>query len=179
MRIENLKNKYLALESIHKFFFKAIFVYIIWEFAYQFFLKNLTLDSYLIMNSVKRSKDLLNYFGYDVSSDFNLISINNYRGVLITSECGILPIMGFYIAYIFAYPVKYSIKFFYIIIGIISLQLLNVLRISILTLTMAFFNNYWEFIHRADSYIIFYPIILILWYSISTFHKNDFSLPDN
>ena len=177
--IKNLKNKYSTLTPFHRFFYKSIFFYIIWEFAYQFYFIDQNLDNYLIANAVRGSKKILSYFQYEVLSHFNLISIKNFRSVLITSECGILQTLGFYIAFLFGYPIKINIKTLFIIIGAILLYLFNILRISILTLTIAYYENYWEIVHKMDSYVIFYPLILFLWYSASTFHEENFSLSNN
>ena len=179
MHIKNLKNKYFALRPFHRFFYKSIFAYIVWEFAYQFYFKDQTLDNYLIKNAVEGAKNFLNYFKYEVSTEFNLISIKNFRAVLITSECGILPTIGFYMAFIVGYPIKNKIKIFYIVFGAILIHLFNILRISMLTLSMAYYEIHWEIIHKIDAYIIFYPLILFLWYSASTFHEENFSLSNN
>ena len=179
MLIKNLKNKYSTLTPFKRFFYDSIFFYVVWEFAYQFFFKDQSLDNYLITNAVRWSKYFLSFFQYNVLSDFNLISIEGFRTVLITSECGILPTFGFYTAFIFGYPIKINIKILFIIIGAILLHLFNILRISILTLTMAYCDNLWGIVHRLDSYVIFYPLILFLWYSASTFHEKNFSLSNN
>ena len=64
-------------------------------------------------------------------------------------------------------------------IGAILIHLFNILRISMLTLSMAYYEVYWEIIHRIDAYVIFYPLIISLWYSASTFHEKKFSLSNN
>ena len=179
MHIKNLKNKYSTLTPFKRFFYDSIFFYVVWEFAYQFFFKDQSLDNYLITNAVRGSKYFLSFFQYNVLSDFNLISIEGFRTVLITSECGILPTLGFYTAFVFGYPIKINVKIFFIITGAILLHLFNILRISILTLTMVYYENLWDIVHRIDSYVIFYPLILFLWYSASTFHEENFSLSDN
>ena len=56
LRIKNLKNKYSTLTPFKRFFFDSIFFYIVWEFAYQFFFKDQSLDNYLITNAVRGSK---------------------------------------------------------------------------------------------------------------------------
>ena len=179
LRIKSLKNKYSTLTPFKRFFYSSILFYVAWELVYQFYFKDQVIDNHLITNAVKGSKYFLSFFQYTVLSDFNLISIKGFRAVLITSECGILPTFGFYAAFIFGYPIKINIKNLFIIIGAILLHLFNILRISILTLTMAYFDNLWNIVHRLDSYVIFYPLILFLWYSASTFHEENFSLSNN
>lgn len=78
------------------------------------------------------SKTIINWFGYNsISNDYQLLVAG--RGTInIVYSCLGLGVMSFFSAFVIAYPKKFKPKLIFLVAGLISIQVLNVLRFVLL-----------------------------------------------
>ena len=163
MLIKSLKNKYGNLSLIEKFFLISAVTYLSWSLFYYFILLDSVFDFLLIKYAVKYASTILNIFNFETEVIINEISIIGEESVIINSGCNILKVFGIYISFVLGYPNYITKKIIYSLTGFLLLFLLNVIRISIFTVVIAYIPEYWSIIHKYSTFIIFYPIILGLW----------------
>ena len=160
---KSLKNKYSRLTLIEKFFSISVVTYLSWNLFYNFILLDSILDLLLIKYAVEYASTVLNIFNFETEVFLNEISIVGEKSVLINSGCNILKVFGIYLSFVLGYPNYITKKIIYSIIGFSFLFLINVIRISIFTIITAHMPQYWSIIHKYSTFILFYPIILVLW----------------
>lgn len=164
MLIKSLKNKYSKLSLIEIFFLISVLTYLFWSFSYNFILLDSVFDSLLIRYAVKCASIVLNIFNFETKVFSNEISIVGEKSILINSGCNILKVFGIYVSFVLGYPNHILKKLKYSLIGFSLLFLMNVFRISIFTIVIAYIPEYWSIIHKHSTFIIFYPLILYLWF---------------
>jgi exosortase/archaeosortase family protein len=83
---------------------------------------------------LQSSAQIINWFGYTaITNDFQLLVAG--RGILqVVYSCLGLGVMSFFTAFVIAYPKKLKAKLFFLISGLIGIQLLNILRFVLLAL---------------------------------------------
>ena len=163
MLIKSLKNKYRSLSLIEKFFSISVVTYLSWNLFYNFILLDSVFDLLLIKCAVEIASIVLNIFNFETEVFLNEISIVGEKSVLINSGCNILKVFGIYLSFVLGYPNYITKKIIYSIIGFSFLFLINVIRISIFTIITAYMPEHWSIIHKYSTFILFYPIILVLW----------------
>ncbi len=105
---------------------------------------------------------------------FGFYAIHNEMDVMIVDgpylrinySCLGLGVMSFLAAFVFAFPASWKGTFKMLIIGIITIYILNILRIAGLGLLFAFFQsqrNYFEYHHEIFNVIV-YAIIFVMLY---------------
>ena len=145
MLTKSLKNYYSKLSLIEKFFSISVATYLSWSLFYNFILLDSVFDLILIKYAVIYASTVLNIFNFETEVFLNEISIFGKESVLINSGCNILKVFGIYVSFVF------------------GLFFMNVFRISIFTLVIAYTPEFWPMTHKYSTFIIFYPLILSLW----------------
>jgi exosortase/archaeosortase family protein len=115
-----------------------------------------------------------------VESSGRILNVFNARGVEILNDCNGLDLLGIYTGFIIAYPGPIRERLLLLAGGLLLLYFANVLRIAVLALSNVYYPDYWDNVHRASSYVFFYPLILGLWYiwTIISDQKTIFSAGD-
>ena len=120
------------------------------------------------------SSKLLNWLGYPaITNDTDILVVGHGRLKLIYSCLG-LGIMSFFSAFIIAYPKKLKARLIFLALGIIVIQLLNVIRFAVLEI----FWDKNEDTQIVDHHTLFNIIIYVL-IAISLYFwvKHDDKLP--
>ena len=163
MFTRSLKNYYSKLSLIEKFFSISVATYLSWSLFYNFILIDSVFDLILIKYAVIYASTVLNIFNFETEVFLNEISIFGKESVLINSGCNILKVFGIYVSFVFGYPNYIIKKLIYSLIGFLLLFFMNVFRISIFTLVIAYTPEFWPMTHKYSTFIIFYPLILSMW----------------
>jgi len=152
------------------FIIKAIGLYLLWYLLYELWLeKQGKLDMLAINNLVFLSSNFLNLIGYTVTENLVTETIHrtiNIEGALplwIGNPCDGLELFALFTGFIVAYPGEIIKKIIYIPFGLISIHLLNVLRIVGLALTLYYKPEYLDFNHTYTFTILVYSYVFILW----------------
>lgn len=163
--ISKIKNSPPAL-----FLIKALVLYIVWYLVYELWLHPYTdIDLWVIDNIITISENLLTAFGFIIipevyDASFRTIGLDGTHGVWIGDSCNGITIFALFTGFIIAYPGKISKKIVYIIVGIISIHVLNIIRIMALTIILLYAPESLEFNHTYTFTTLMYAYIFFLWY---------------
>lgn len=159
MKFSFLKNPLI------RFLISVFVLYILWYLIYDLWLHpNEKLDLFVIDITISISKWLLELFGYTVYTGADrLIGVDGASGLWIGDNCNGIVLFSLFAGFIIAYQGKIKYKLIYIPLGIISIQLLNVLRVVILAILDTYSRAWTEFNHTYTFTIIIYGYIFFLW----------------
>ncbi|MDQ3046981.1 MAG: archaeosortase/exosortase family protein [Bacteroidota bacterium] len=159
MRFASLKN------PIVRFLVIIFFLFLAWYLLYELWIHPAgQLDMLVIDFTITISKWILEAAGYVVfTGSERVIGVDGTGGLWIGDSCNAMALFALFAAFIIAYKGKASHKFLYILFGIISIQLLNVLRVVGLAILDTHSRAWTEFNHTYTFNIIIYAWIFILW----------------
>ena len=92
-----------------------------------------------------------------------VVGISGTAGLLISPSCDGLNLMVLFAAFIGAFPGTIYSKFWFIPVGILIIDALNVLRIVILSLILLYKPSALSFNHSYTFTLIVYVVIFLLW----------------
>lgn len=155
-------------------FFRFILVstgiYIGWDVLYEFYLKPATLfDDYIIDSLVKIAEGILRIFGFELTpyQDFPFrshIGILNSKGVTIGAPCDGAVLFALFAAFVIAFPGKIKNKLWYVPLGLLSIHLINAIRVFGLALVVHINEDWLAFNHDYTFTIIVYSWVFFLWW---------------
>ena len=158
----NIKSRFSPLTL---FLLKAGGVYAAWLLIYDFIvLPDGRLDTWLSITGVKLAAAGLSFVGWEIETAGRFIACAGNRGVEIQNGCNGMDLLGLYAGFIIAYPGPMRKRLFLLAGGLLLLYFANVFRIAVFALSNVYFPEYWDKIHTYNSYVIFYPLVLGLWY---------------
>jgi exosortase family protein XrtF len=147
-------------------FLLAIFgFYIAWFLFYTFLLKpSGKVDLFIIDVTIRMSTAILETFGYRVfTGEERLIGIDGTGGLWIGDNCDGLFLFAVFTGFIVAYPGSWKHKLWYIPVGIVILQLLNVCRVVGLAILDTKSRAWTEFNHTYTFNLLIYGCIFLMW----------------
>ncbi|HVW96629.1 MAG TPA: glycosyltransferase [Mucilaginibacter sp.] len=106
---------------------------------------------------LQSSATLLHWLGYDVITNNYELLVPGHTAIKLVYSCLGLGVMSFFSAFVIAYPVKFKQKVWFLVGGILVIQVLNVIRFVLLAL-------YWNSNHNrvVDHHLIFNIFIYII-----------------
>ena len=175
---------------IRLFLGKALLVFISWKIIYGVFLYNSKLLDYPLTTHVaEASTAFLNnsmlLSGFTTSRVFteeetsiieaSEIYHNNNLVLYIADPCNALELMVLYIGFIFCMPSKFWRKVKYVIIGILLIDIINILRCGGLIYLREYFHAYFDFAHHYLFKAVVYGATFLMWmiYSRKISLKNE------
>lgn len=140
-------------------------LYILWYAVYELWLHPQgNLDLFLIDITINMSKWILELLNYKVFKGHErVVGIDGTGGLFIGDSCNGINLFALFAGFIIAFKGKVKHKFFYILLGIIVIQLLNVLRIVCLAILDTYSRNWTEFNHTYTFTALIYACIFMLW----------------
>ncbi|MGQ0829531.1 MAG: exosortase X [Bacteroidota bacterium] len=155
----------LTKNPVVRFLISIFILYIIWYCVYNLWLHPLgTVDLIVIDTSIVISKWMLESLNYTVFTGVErVIGIDGTGGLWIGDNCNGITLFALFAGFIIAYKGRAKQKLFYIILGILSLELLNVFRIVGLAILDTQSRAWTEFNHTYTFNIIIYAYIFLLW----------------
>jgi len=157
------QNKFL------RFLITASFIYLVLYLLYQFFIKKYTfLDEAFIRIIIHSADVILQTMGYDTftvldNTDFQTIGIDGANGVWIGSACNSITLFFLFAVFVIAYPGHQQSKWWFVLIGILSIHILNLLRVVALAIIQLNSPEWLGFNHTYTFTIIIYGYIFLLW----------------
>ncbi|GGK33457.1 hypothetical protein GCM10007962_29870 [Yeosuana aromativorans] len=180
MKFDSLKNE-IPL-PIRLFLGKALLFFIVWEIIYGVFLLDSNAINTFLTNHVGVSSTIvLNYLspmsgftakeeiyhetlaGEKLENKSSAIYHNNSRVLHIADACNGLELMVLYIGFIVCMPSKFWRKIKYIILGLILLDIVNILRCVGLIYLREYFHAYFQFAHHYLFKMIVYTATFLIW----------------
>lgn len=153
------KNKGLII-----FLLRAAGIYLAWYIIYNGWLyKNGVIDKLLISHLVTTTSLVLKAMGFTVFTEGRLIGLVDSSGLIVNQPCDGLSLFVLFTGFIMAYPGKLGSKFIFIPIGLIIIDLVNIVRIIVLVIIVKYSPQSLEFNHSYTFTLIMYVIIFLMW----------------
>lgn len=147
-----------------KFILKALGFFVVWYVVYELWLlPDGSLDEWISINIIGNSAGILEWLGYDIFNYNRVIGIYGHPGIEVVDGCNGIAAIGLFLGFIIAYPGSSARRLSFSLIGIGVIYIINILRISILTITQADWPAFFDFTHDYSTTTIFYITIFLMW----------------
>lgn len=180
INFKSLKND--IPKPIRLFLGKAFLLFIVWKIIYNIFLYDSRyLDHPLTTNVADVSVYVLNNLG-DMSgftsvrkidkypfqgtkAEYEISAIYHHDNVIlhIANVCNGLELMVLYVGFIICMPALFWRKIKYIILGLITLHLINIIRCVGLIYLREYYHQYFDFAHHYLFNAMVYTGTLLIW----------------
>ncbi|MNK59869.1 Transmembrane exosortase [compost metagenome] len=154
--------------------------YIVLTLLYKLFLNSYhaeELDAITILAG-QNSEQLLKLFNYDIiiqkssQNPWQEIILNGKFIARITEGCNAVSVMVLFVSFVAAFSGSFKKTLLFIVLGLISIYILNVIRISLLIVLVYNFPQYTRFLHGTFFPLLIYGYVFILWiFWINRFSK--------
>lgn len=157
-------------DPVLRFFLVAGLLYLGWYLLYDLVLHPArTLDRAVIDNIMVISSGMLEALGYVLlpEPDFDL---NRYIGVQggthlwIGDPCNGVSLFAVFTIFLIAFPGPWEHKIWYGALGLLSIHLINCIRVVALCIINKVDHNLLTFQHDYTFYVIVYGWVFLLWY---------------
>lgn len=162
--------KFYKENIVIQFVVKAILLYIGWFLLYELWLHPQgKIDRLMIDNLTSASAQILKLLGYILipfpaeSETIRTIGIDGTHGLWIGDPCNGLTIFALFTGFIISFPGKLKDKLWFIPLGLISIHILNILRIVALCILLKYDATSLEFNHTYTFTLIVYSYVFLLW----------------
>ena len=149
----------------------AFGLYILWYILHDLWLHPYYhIDLSLIDNLNLLSSGLLELLGYDLMpqipnhNDIRTIGIDGTHGLWIGDTCSGASLFALFTGFVIAYPGPWKRKLWFIPLGLVTIHIINVLRIVSLCLIVLQSPEYLDFNHNYTFTILVYGYVFLLWY---------------
>ena len=173
--------KYLIQFKPFLIFVSIFFLtYIVLTLLYKFYLNSYQVEDLdgVTMLSGRNSEQLLKLFNYDVIIQKNSqnpwqdIILNGRYIARITEGCNAVSVMILFVSFVAAFSGNLKKTLLFIFLGLISIYILNVVRISLLIVLVYNFPQYTRFLHGTFFPLMIYGYVFVLWiFWINRFSK--------
>ncbi len=162
--------KFYKENIVLQFVVKAIMLYIAWFLIYELWLHPQgIIDRLMIDNLISGSAKILKLMGYTLipfppeSETIRTIGIDGTHGLWIGDPCNGLTIFALFTGFIVSFPGKIKDKLWFIPLGLISIHILNIIRIVALCILLRYDATSLEFNHTYTFTLIVYSYVFLLW----------------
>lgn len=145
---------YILLTSIYKFYLNS----------YQ----SNDLDGITVVVG-RNVEQLMHFLNYDVAiqkdsaKPWYVVFFNGEKVIRIIEGCNAVSVIILFVAFIVAFSGKFKTTLIYIFLGILSIYILNVFRISLLTVLLYHYPDQTHLLHGVFFPLIIYGFVFILW----------------
>ncbi len=173
--------KYLAQFKPFLIFVSIFFLtYIVLTLVYKFYLNHygaIDLDGISLFVG-KNVEFLLRLFDYNIiiqkssQNPWLEIILNNMFLARLIEGCNAVSIMILFVSFVAAFSGKLSKTLLFILFGIVTIYILNVLRIALLIVLLFYFPEKTSLLHEIVFPLIIYGYVFLLWiFWINRFSK--------
>ena len=155
----------LLKNPVVRFLLTILVLYILWYLIYDLWLHpNETIDLWVIDLTIFLSRFILEHLGYTVFTGAErLIGVDGTGGLWIGDNCNGITLFARFAIFILAYRGLIRTKIIFVFLGILSLELLNVIRVTVLAILDTHSRTWTEFNHTYTFNILIYAYIFSLW----------------
>jgi exosortase family protein XrtF len=175
-----LSNPFIRFITFSILFFSA------WQVLYFFYLEpNGCIDNIITINVIKNSNFILNEIGFDTlpvqppDTKLKIAGIDGTTGVWVGNPCNGLILFVLFFTFIFFYPYGTKHKFWFIPIGILSIHIINSIRVAALAMVLKYNPKWLDFNHNYTFTIIVYSYVFALWYIWAKYFGTDSAINNN
>lgn len=158
-----------------RFLLVSSFTYLLLYLFYQFVIKKYTfLDQRFIASIINSSEFVLHLLGYKTfkvldtftilgATEFQVIGIDKSNGVWVGAACNAVTLIFLFAVFVLAYPGHQKSKIWFVPLGIVSIHILNIVRVCALALIAFYKPDLLAFNHTYTFTFIVYGYIFFLW----------------
>ena len=150
-----------------RFLLLAGLLYVVWVLGYEHGLAlDGRLDAALSLNLAATSATLLRLTGFAAGTQADtptIVTMYNQAAVIVGNPCNGLVLYALFAGFVVSYPGSGRRRLWFIPLGIVTIYLLNVLRIAVLALNHTYWYHTVEFNHHYTFTFVAYGAILVLW----------------
>jgi len=159
-------------QPLTRFSVVALLLYIFWYLLYELWLHPQGwLDRAIIDNLILISGGALRFIGFNLIPDsfdesIRTIGIDGTHGLWVGDPCNGITLFSLFTGFVIAYPGPIKKKLWFIPLGLVTIHLLNVIRIMALTMIVYYFPDpaILDFNHTYTFTILVYSYVFLLWY---------------
>jgi len=173
--------KYLVQFKPFLIFISIFFLtYIVLTLLYKFYLNSYQAEDLdaITMVSGRNSEQLLRLLNYDAiiqkssQNPWQEIILNGRFVARIVEGCNAVSVMILFVSFVAAFSGNLKKTLLFIFFGLISIYILNVIRISLLIVLIYQFPQYSHFLHGTFFPLMIYGYVFVLWiFWINRFSK--------
>ncbi len=162
--LKKLKNNAFRL-----FILKAGLLYGVCYVLYEFVIKRYTQgDQVFIRGIINLCQTILEILGYKTFAsrevnDVQVFGVDGSSGVWIGGPCNGVTLMFLFAIFVVAYPGNVKNKLWYVPLGILTVYIINILRIISLALIAYYSPQYLDFNHTYTFTFLAYSAVFGLW----------------
>ncbi|MFT4660852.1 MAG: exosortase family protein XrtF [Patiriisocius sp.] len=162
--------KQLVNNPFIRFILFASLLCVLWYALYLGYINPETnLDRFVIDSLISITRTILSFLGYDLipvpaaAAQIRTVGIDGTLGLWIGDPCNGLNLFALFSIFIACYPGKWKNKLWFIPLGILSIHLINVIRIVALCIIVSIDYAYLDFQHDYTFTVIVYGFMFLLW----------------
>ena len=157
-----------------KFLIKGLVLFVLWRVVYEGYLKPLgTPDHQLIQFLLKATYFILLPIYNDIVIQGYSIYLHHEPVLTFAIGCNGLELMILYIGFLICYPTSIKRALYFSFLGIILINVLNILRCAGLAIWYIHHLPYWDFMHHYVFKLVIYAVNFILWVLYSKDHETN------
>ena len=155
----------MSLQNFQKsFLLRVVGLFLVWLLLVSNFLNFYDVFNEALLDLIQDSSLLLiDFVGFETFSQGRNFGIENSSGVILGAPCDGLSLMYLYMSFIVAVPGKWKTKLFWIVAGIIGIQVLNVIRVISLIIIVVYRPSLLSFNHDYTFTFLIYTLIFVSW----------------
>ena len=157
----------LLKNPLYRFLLSAVTFYLVWYLVYDLWLHPIdVVDIWVVKETMSAARHILDMFGFATFSySVRLIGIDGTSGLWMGDNCDSIELCAIFTGFIIAFPGWWKRKIWYIPLGWVLINTLNVLRITALAMIQKYATKNWlDFNHTYTFTILVYAFIFLLWY---------------
>jgi exosortase family protein XrtF len=158
-------------DPILRFFLAAGLLYLGWYLLYEWWLHPAGwLDRAVIDHLIVLSGAILQLLGYELipepanAEGIRTIGVQGGHLLWIGDPCNGVGLFAVYLIFLAAYPGPWRHKLWFAAVGLLSIHLINALRIVALCIVVTIDYELLNFNHDYTFYVIVYGWVFLLWY---------------
>lgn len=159
----------VVADPVLRFLLVCVLLYASWYGLYEFVLHpHGALDRAVIDNLVFLAGGMLRLLGYELLPD-PFLDNNRYLGVQggshlwIGDPCNGVSIFAVYLIFLIAYPGPWKHKLWYALLGVLSIHVINAIRVAALCIIVSIDYEMLNFNHDYVFYVVVYGWVFLLW----------------
>jgi len=153
-----------------RFLAVSAILFVAWTAFYELWLHpNGRLELWIVEQIGTATAAILKLLGYTLISSeilaesYSTVGVDGTHGVFISDNCSGISLMALFAGFIIAYPGNVKYKLMLIPFGILTIHIINILRIVGLCLMAKHTPTLFELNHHYTFTVVVYTYIFILW----------------
>lgn len=151
-----------------RFLISAFVHYLAWFFLYESWLKPMGIpDRHLTQTTASVAEAVLGVFGYELETyhkaSMSILYMLDKPLIGIAHECNALILFALFTGFIISFPGSWLRKLWYIPAGMLAIWVVNIGRVTALTLIQIHYPSAMAFNHKYTFTILVYAFIFGLW----------------